>query len=109
MEEGIQPTIKWKILKKCYKYKRGGKKCDVSLTEKLYLLKNQGPGLLNKRSELMNRCRHTSKHKLENLIINQSDVEERPVPHGSSKKLNVKKEHTSHENSNKRNVVTKTS
>ena len=55
----------------------------------------------------MNRCRHTSKRKLENLIINQSDVEERPVPHGSSKKLNVEKEQTSHMDSSKRNDVTK--
>ena len=108
LEEGIQPTITWKILKKCSKYQRGGKKCDVCLTEKAFILKHQGPDLLNKRSELMNRCRHASKHKLENLIPNQSDVkeEERPVQHGSSKKLNIK---TSHKNSRKMNDVTKTS
>ena len=54
----------------------------------------------------MNRCHYVSKHKLENFILNQSDVkgEEWPVPHGRTKKLNVKKEQTSHENSSKMNI-----
>ena len=59
--------IEWEILKKCYKYKSGSKRCDVCLSEKLEILKGKRAGerMLNKRSELMNKCRHRRKFILE--------------------------------------------
>ena len=59
--------IEWEILKKCNKYKSGSKRCDVCLSEKLEILKGKRAGerMLNKRSELMNKCRHRRKFILE--------------------------------------------
>ena len=60
-------SIKWEILKKCHKYQPGGKKCDVCLSEKLCIMKDSDPTSLNKRSELMNTCRHRWKWRLDTV------------------------------------------
>ena len=57
-------TTEWEILRKCHKYQPGGRNCDLCLTEKLLIMKNQDHMSLNKRSELMNSCRHRLKYKL---------------------------------------------
>ena len=41
----------------------GGDKCDVCLSEKLSIMKNRDTNSLNKRSELMNSCRHKWRNK----------------------------------------------
>ena len=56
--------IRWKILKKCSKYKTGSRKCDVCLTEKLLILKCSET-LLDKRTELMYKCPHARKYRLQ--------------------------------------------
>ena len=63
-EKGHKPVIKWTILKKCQKYRAGSRKCDVCLTEKLLILKSKY-SLLNKRTELMYKCPHARKHRLQ--------------------------------------------
>ena len=61
--EGNAPTVSWEILRKCSKYKKGSRNCDVCLTEKLEILKTKEK-LLNKRTELMYKCPHRRKHRL---------------------------------------------
>ena len=56
--------FKWEILKHCSPYRGGKRKCDLCLTEKLLILKNKD-NPLNRRSELMGKCRHLRKFKLE--------------------------------------------
>ena len=63
-DRGITPTIEWKVIRKCRKYMCGGKRCDVCLSEKLAILKNSDPNLINKKSELMGKCPHKRKWKL---------------------------------------------
>ena len=64
-DEGIPiKSVKWEIVKKCHKYKAGGDMCDVCLSEKLAIMKAQDNSSLNRRCELMNRCVHKWKHKL---------------------------------------------
>ena len=60
-------AYKWEIMKKCYPYQPGGRKCDLCLTEKLAIMKDRDPRSLNKRQELMNSCRHRWKHRLCNV------------------------------------------
>ena len=62
------PTIKWKILEKCNKYKGATRKCDICLTEKLHILFNRD-NPLNRRTELMTRCPHLRKFKLEHVKV----------------------------------------
>ena len=46
------------------KYTAGGDKCDVCLSEKLAIMKDNDRRSINKRTELMNKCRHKWRQKL---------------------------------------------
>ena len=56
--------IKWTIHRQAFPYQCGSRKCDLCLTEKLSILNSDPACTLNKRSEIMNKCRHRSKYKL---------------------------------------------
>ena len=58
-------NIKWEIVKRCQSYKCGGKSCDLCTTEKVFILRSDPQTSLNKRSELVSKCRHRRKFKLE--------------------------------------------
>ena len=63
-------TIEWEIVAKCNPYKCGTNKCSICSTEKLLIMKyNNMPSinLLNKRNEILNKCRHKAKFKLINI------------------------------------------
>ena len=54
--------ISWTILQQARPYKGGGTKCDLCMAEKLQILNH--PNSLNKRSELVSKCRHARKFLL---------------------------------------------
>ena len=58
-EKSIEYSIDWKIITKSKKYKAGAGHCSLCLDEKLYILKNSGT--INKRSEIISKCRHSRK------------------------------------------------
>ena len=60
--------IKWSILTKAYAFSLGGKKCDLCLTEKttIILHKDQNT-LLNRRDEILTKCRHKEAHCLSSV------------------------------------------
>ena len=64
---GIEPHIDWSIMAKSFPYQPGAKSCNLCLTEKLVILQADPRSLLNKRSELSGKCRHTNKFKLKNF------------------------------------------
>ena len=63
-EENIAPIIKWKILSKvCASSKQS--KCILCLTGKLWIINFiQDNNYLNKKSKLINKCRHINKFLL---------------------------------------------
>ena len=65
------PTLKWSILKCVPGYSNVSKKCLLCLHEKLLIITypNQNE-LLNKRSELISKCRHENKFMLVNYNTN---------------------------------------
>ena len=67
-KEKTDPILKWSILKSVPAYSNITKRCLLCLQEKFEILsyKNQGE-LLNKRSELISKCRHQNKFVLQNL------------------------------------------
>ena len=65
----VEPDIKWTIHKLCSPYRCGSRKCDLCLSEKLAILKSDPRKTLNKKSEIMNKCRHNSKFKVKYIII----------------------------------------
>ena len=68
-DSGINPTISWKIICHATPYQHGGKVCNLCLAEKYEILTANDDALLNKRTELINKCRHKNKYKLINAKL----------------------------------------
>ena len=54
--------ISWKIIRKCPRFNRSSMKCNLCLNEKLEILSRNNT--LNKRTEMISKCRHANKFKL---------------------------------------------
>ena len=63
-DKGEDFTIKWSVAAKPSPYICGSKRCDLCLTEKLLIAKADPRTLLNKRSEIVSKCRHRNKFTL---------------------------------------------
>ena len=59
--------LTWCIAAKASPYMCDTRRCDLCLTEKLLILQADPSSLLNKRSELMSKCRHKNKFLLKNF------------------------------------------
>ena len=59
-------SIKWSIICRARPYSNITKKCDLCTTEKLMIINSKPDELLNKRSELISKCRHENKYYLRN-------------------------------------------
>ena len=67
----IMPSLKWYIIKSVPAYSNISKKCQLCLQEKFEILNYPNPNeLLNKRSELISKCRHVNKFLLSNYKSN---------------------------------------
>ena len=62
-EMNANPNITFSILKRCPPTKPSSK-CYLCLNEKLFILESKNEHLLNKRGELVTKCRHKNKFKL---------------------------------------------
>ena len=62
----INFDIKWSIIARAKPYSNKTKRCDLCLTEKLMIINSHSNNLLNKRSELISKCRHENKFYLRN-------------------------------------------
>ena len=66
---GNNPNLKWEIVKNTPVYRKGGKHCELCLTEKLLILQNiRDPGLLNRNTDLALKCKHKARHKLSAIV-----------------------------------------
>ena len=69
-KHNVFPTLTWSVVKSVPGYSNISKRCLLCLTEKVLIATYENPEeLLNKRSELMAKCRHNNKFL---LIINQT-------------------------------------
>ena len=66
-DDSINFNIKWSIIARAWPYNNTTKRCDLCLTEKLMITKFNSNNLLNKRSELISKCRHRNKFYLKNI------------------------------------------
>ena len=68
IDKKINYKIEWKILKRTSGYNKVSKVCNLCLSEKFEIFKFKNKNaLLNKRSELVSKCRHENKYLLSNL------------------------------------------
>lgn len=63
----IPYRIRWSIATRAQPYKCGSRRCDLCLTEKVIIARCNHPGMLNKRTELLAKCRHRNKYLLSSI------------------------------------------
>ena len=61
-------TISWKMAKKAFPHRGIGDHCDLCCTEKLLIIENKSEHLLNKKSELISKCRHVNEFLLKECL-----------------------------------------
>ena len=64
-ERNIVPHLEWQVIDRSNAYRAGSKKCNLCITEKLHI-NNGNERTINKRSELVSKCRHENKFYLSN-------------------------------------------
>ena len=64
---GTDCHLKWGIKSYASRYKCGTRRCDLCLTEKMIIALADPKVLLNKRTELISKCRHRSKFILNSV------------------------------------------
>ena len=73
-KEKITPTLTWSILKSVPAYNNITKKCPLCLHEKFEIISYKNTAeLLNKKTELISKCRHENKFLLENYKAINND------------------------------------
>ena len=65
------PSVSWRILKNAKAYTPESKRCLLCLNEKFEIANYHDKNLLNKRAEIIAKCRHRRKHLL--LLHNPDD------------------------------------
>ena len=68
-DAGYEPTIAWSIACHAKPYQQGEKQCQLCIAEKYSILKADPSTTLNKRTELINKCRQKNKYKLKNCKL----------------------------------------
>ena len=66
-DNNIDFHIDWEIAIPTAPYKCGTRRCDLCLTEKIIIIRSDPLILLNKRTELISKCRHRNKFKIGKL------------------------------------------
>ena len=71
-DSNIDFSIKWSIITRASSYRGNPSRCNLCLTEKLCILSADRSTLLNKRSELITKCRHENKFYAANQMQDRS-------------------------------------
>ena len=67
--EGIEPdNVKWSVVSATHKRRRGERSCSLCTTEKVNIANGDTDKILNKRSEVMRKCKHREELMLENYL-----------------------------------------
>ena len=68
-DAGLNPTVSWEIVRHAPTYNNGNRVCQLCLDEKYQILISNCANTLNKRSEIINKCRHRTKIKFKNIQL----------------------------------------
>ena len=66
-EQNITYSISWQVLSRNEPYRCGAKQCNLCPSEKFEILKSDPRKTLNKRTEIVGKCRHRAKFKLKKV------------------------------------------
>ena len=73
-EQNIQYEIAWSIAAKCRPYQATSGRCDLCLTEKLFIVQGDPSVMINKKSEIANKCRHCNKYSLGRILTKRIEI-----------------------------------
>jgi len=62
--EGKEFDLKWQIRERSKSYRCESKRCNLCAAEKFHILTSKKESTLNKRTELVSKCRHETKFRL---------------------------------------------
>ena len=68
-DHNLDYAIKWKILCRAPCYSNRTKRCLLCIAEKFYIICHSNAATLNKRTELISKCKHSDKYFLKNVKI----------------------------------------
>ena len=84
--KNVTPALTWEVLRTAKTYSDITKRCSLCLHEELAIITYPYPNeLLNRRSELVTKCRHESKFLLKNFNSNDWSFK----PHDNLRKYNI--------------------
>ena len=66
-DQGIDYSIQWSIQRKATEYQNTTKRCNLCLAEKVEIILADKVRSLNKKTELISKCRHENKFYLSNF------------------------------------------
>ena len=72
-DKGGTFLIKWDILQQLNSYSPTSKRCALCMAEKLSIIQHEGDNLLNKRTEIISKCRHRNKFMLKKTSNKEKD------------------------------------
>ena len=64
----MKPEIRWFIERRAFEYKIGHRYCDLDVSEKTCIALGDPDTMLNKRTEIYQKCTHKNQCKLENFL-----------------------------------------
>ena len=67
-DKNKQFEIAWSVVMKCRPYQSTSRRCDLCLSEKLSIVQGDSSKMINKRSEIANKCRHSNKHSYGRIL-----------------------------------------
>ena len=67
-DKGEIPVVTYRILKKARPYSPTARKCALCTAEKVFIARGDEATMLNKKSEISNKCRHRNKHLLASVL-----------------------------------------
>ena len=66
-DNGLDNNLSWEIYRKASPHQCNSKRCDLCLSEKVSIIYADSDTLLNKRTELISKCRHRNEFLLANV------------------------------------------
>ncbi len=68
-DQKLKYKTSWRAIKQAPAYRGGGGRCELCLTEKLMILTLGTDNLLNRKTELVSKCRHANKFLLKSARL----------------------------------------
>ena len=67
-DQGKNPSVSYSIIRVAPSYTPESGRCSLCTAEKLEILKSDQSKIVNSRNEIMAKCRHKAKFKLDNML-----------------------------------------